>query len=373
MACLVFVLNLPVQLAYTPEYLPHVALVVPVGLCLPYVLRRDHPAATFAVMALVSFAQVAFGVVPQVANYLMVFLGLYNVAARCSRLVSVASAGVVLVGAVLVVLRWETTLTWVTHQLVAVTAFVVSVWIWGHTIGTRRAYLASLEERAAWLERDRHNQAQLAAATERARIAREMHDVISHSLSMMVVQADGATYALRGDPDRAERSLETVSETGRNALTEMRRMLGVLRDGESQDDTYTPQPGTAQLEQLVADVRSSGFPAELTVEGVPRELPAGMELAVFRVVQEALTNTRKHAGPTVGRVRVRLWYGENELEVRVSDDGRGAAALPADSTAGGHGLVGMHERVAAYGGSLHSGPRAGGGFEVVVSLPLVAV
>ncbi|WP_445352018.1 sensor histidine kinase [Haloactinomyces albus] len=149
-------------------------------------------------------------------------------------------------------------------------------------------------------------------------------------------------------------------------------MLGVLRDGESENDSYTPQPGIAQLDQLVEDVRDLDLPVEFTAEGVPRALPTGMELAVYRIVQEALTNTRKHAGPHVSRARVRLWYGDDVLEVRISDDGRGAVTFLGSTTGGGHGLVGMQERVAVYGGSIHSGPQPGGGFEVVASLPLNA-
>ncbi|MDA8369979.1 MAG: sensor histidine kinase [Nocardiopsaceae bacterium] len=368
----VFLYNLPVQAAYTPAHLPYIALVaLSAGLCFAYIFRRDRPVGTFAVMALASFAQWLLGVIPLPAA-IMLFFGLYNVASRCSRRVSVVAAGVVELGAVLAVLRWEPDPKSAGIQLFYNTIFIVSVWIWGYTIGTRRAYLASLEERAVRLERERDNQAQLAAAAERARIAREMHDVVSHSLSVMVVQADGAVYSLRSRPDRAEQALAAIGDTGRAALAEMRRMLGVLRDGEPEHDSYAPQPGMAQLEQLVEDVRRTGLPVELTVNGVPRVLPTGMGLAVYRIVQEALTNTRKHAGPSLSRAQVRLWYGQDALEIRISDDGRGAAVLPGDAAGGGHGLVGMRERVAAYGGSIRSGPQAGGGFAVVASLPLGA-
>ncbi|RNL87637.1 sensor histidine kinase [Halostreptopolyspora alba] len=360
------------NLWYLDQY-PHAAvgLALTVALCAPYVWRRELPATTFAVMALASVAQwLLKGDVDLFPANLLGILAFYNVAARCRRLVSLAAAGVAEVGGLLIALRVEGTAE-LASAAYGITILIVSVWIWGYTLGTRRAYLASLQERAVRLERERDNQARIAAAAERARIAREMHDVVSHSLSVMVVQADGAAHSLRGQPDRAERALETISETGRSALSEMRRMLGVLRDGEPEDDSYTPQPGMAQLDQLVADARRSGLPVELTVDGVPRELSSGRALAVYRIVQEALTNTRKHAGPNVSRARVRLWYAEDTLEVRVTDDGRGAAARPDTAEGGGHGLVGMRERVAAYGGSLRSGPRTGGGFEVVASLPLV--
>lgn len=367
----VFLFNLPVQAAYTQALPAYIALVLSVGVCFPYVYRRDRPVQTFAVIALASFVQWQLGVGPLPAN-LMLFFGLYNVASCCNRQVSVAAAGVVELGAVLVVLRGGSDQPSVSIQLFYNTIFIVSLWIWGYTIGTRRAYLASLEERAVRLERERDNQAQIAAAAERARIAREIHDVVSHSLSVMVAQADGAAYGLRSQPDRAEQAVATISNTGRTALTEMQRMLGVLRNEEPEHDSYVPQPGVAQLDQLVEDVRDSGLPVEFTVQGVPRELPTGMELAVYRIAQEALTNTRKHAGPNVSRAQVRLWYGDDALEMRISDNGRGAATLPGRATNGGHGLVGMQERVAAYGGSIHSGPQTGGGFEVVASLPLDA-
>lgn len=363
----VFLCNLPVQAASVPQHLPSVTpVLLSVGLCLPYVQRREYPVAIFAVMALVSFAQWTLGVMPLPAN-LMLFGGLYNVASRCNRRMSVAAAGAVEAGTVLAVLRWGADPL---SELFATTIFIVSVWIWGYTIGTRRAYLASLQERAVRLERERDNQARIAAAAERARIAREMHDIVSHSLSVIAVQANGAAHSLGSRPDRAQQALATISDTSRTALTEMRRMLQVLREDEPDHDSYAPQPGLAQLDQLVADVRRSGLPVDCTVQGVPRELPTGMDLAAYRIVQEALTNTRKHAGPSVSRAQVRLWYGDDALEIHISDDGRGTAALLGTAVGGGHGLVGMRERAAAYGGSLHSGPRAEGGFEVVASLPL---
>ncbi|GAB3437739.1 sensor histidine kinase [Streptomonospora sediminis] len=362
------------NLLFVDQY-SHPGIGVPLALaaCTSYIWRRDLPLAVFAATALA--AVLHWAVDGGLALLPADFMGIpafYNVAARCSRRVSLAAAGAVELGAVLVLLVVDDGDS-VQSLLPVATILIVSVWIWGYTIGTRRAYLASLEERAVRLERERDNQAQIAAAAERTRIAREIHDVVSHSLSVMVVQADGAAYSLRSRPDRAEQALETIGETGRTALTEMRRMLGVLREGEPAGGTYTPQPGTAQLDQLVADVRRTGLPVELTIDGVVRDLPTGMELAVYRVVQEALTNTRKHAGPGVSTTQVRLWYGDDTLEVCVTDDGRGAAAQGGAAGGGGgrgHGLVGMQERAAAYGGTFRSGPRAAGGFEVAVSLPL---
>ncbi|WP_246082776.1 sensor histidine kinase [Nonomuraea diastatica] len=372
-AAAVFVVNVPVQAAYVPGNLARypVALLVSAGLCLPYVHRRDHPVASFAATALVSLAQWVLGVIPAWAN-VMLLAGLYTVAASRDRRVSVAAAAVVELGAVLAALRWGGRPLEMAFQLCTATIFVVSVWMWGHTIGTRRAYVAGLRERAEQLDRDRDNQARIAAAAERARIAREMHDIVSHSLSLIVVQANGAAHCMHSRPESAQRALTAISDIGQNALAEMRHMLEVLRDGRPDRDPYAPQPGLAQLERLVEDVRRSGLPVKLTVHGEPRDLPSGVDLAAYRIVQEALTNTRKHAGPGVNTAQVRLRYGDDALELRITDDGRGVTAPYEHSSTGGHGLLGIRERVSAYGGSVHWGPAAGGGFEVVVTLPAQA-
>jgi signal transduction histidine kinase len=184
-----------------------------------------------------------------------------------------------------------------------------------------------------------------------------------------VVQADGASYALATDPGRAKEALAAISATGRQALAEMRRMLGVLRreeDGPS--EARAPQPGIGELGELLDQARMAGLPVSFTVEGASQPLPGGVALAAYRIVQESLTNTRKHAGP-VASASVVLRYSDDTLELAISDDGRGAAA----PDGAGHGLTGMRERVAMYGGSVAAGPRPGGGFEVVATLPLTPV
>ena len=197
-------------------------------------------------------------------------------------------------------------------------------WVLGDSIRTRRAYFAQLEERAARLEKEREAQAKVAVAAERARIARELHDVVAHNVSVMVVQADGAAYVLDAAPDQAKKALETISTTGRQALAEMRRLLGVLRTGEHQEGgEYVPQPDVEQIEDLVEQCRGSGLPVDFKVEGTPRPLPSGVELTAYRIVQEALTNTRKHGGPNAG-ASVRLVYFDDGLGLLVEDDGRGA-------------------------------------------------
>jgi signal transduction histidine kinase len=219
------------------------------------------------------------------------------------------------------------------------------------------------DRRADIAERERELVAREAVVEERARIARELHDAIAHNVSMMVVQAGAERRVLPKGDSSTRDVLETVEEIGRNALTEMRRLVGMLRTDE--DDPLAPQPGLGDLSTLVGQVREAGLPVELRVEGERRELPVGLELSAYRIVQEALTNALKHAGDARATVRVR--YTEDSLELEVVDDGAGATTRVAS---GGHGLVGMRERVALYGGRFEAGRRASGGFTVRVLLPI---
>jgi signal transduction histidine kinase len=237
-------------------------------------------------------------------------------------------------------------------------------WVLGDSMRYRRAYLTSLEDRAARLERERDAQAQIAVAAERARIARELHDVIAHNVSVMVVQADGASYALRSEPERTAQALTAISHTGRQALAEMRRLLGILRSGDEQAD-LAPVPGLDQLRELLDQAREAGMSVSLTLEGAVRPLPEGAELAAYRVVQESLTNTRKHGG-LAAAAAVTLRYEPDGLLLQVTDDGLGAA-VAADGV--GHGLTGMRERVEMYGGTIQAGPLPGGGYQVTARLP----
>jgi signal transduction histidine kinase len=237
-------------------------------------------------------------------------------------------------------------------------------WVLGDSMRYRREYYVRLEDRAERLERERDAQAQIAAAAERARIARELHDVVAHNVSVMVVQADGATYALDDDPEASRKALLAIAQTGRTALTEMRRMLGVLRSAD-EASVYAPQPGIEQLGDLLEQVRAAGLPVTFTVEGVPREMPTGLALAVYRIMQESLTNTRKHGGPHA-KASVALVYTDDCLVLRITDNGRGAEA-PGDGA--GHGMVGMRERVHVFGGTLYAGPQPCGGYAVEAMLP----
>lgn len=248
----------------------------------------------------------------------------------------------------------------------SVSGVAAVAWVAGVVLHERLRRTAELEQRAARLERERESEARTAVAEERARIAREMHDVVAHSLSVMVVQAEAAEAMLDVEPERARRPLAAVQDTGRGALTELRRMLGALRETAGDGDApLTPQPGLAGLGDLVDHVRAAGLPVELRVEGAARPLPSGVDLSAYRIVQEGLTNALKHAGPARAEVLVR--YGDRDLELEVSDDGRGRDDA---SNGGGHGLVGMRERVALYGGELDAGPRPGGGFGLRARLPI---
>jgi signal transduction histidine kinase len=242
---------------------------------------------------------------------------------------------------------------------------VIAPWALGMLTRTRRAYVAQLIERSERIEREAHQRAELAASDERARIAREMHDVVAHGLSVMVVQADGARYAAAADPAAATQALETIGDTGRESLTEMRRLLGLLRS----DDTGTalrPQPGLVDLEYLLAEASGTGMHLTTEVDQPLPDVPPGVGLTVYRVVQEALTNVRKHAGPEP-KVRVAVRHLGNGVRVTVEDDGRGASA---HDDGEGHGVMGMQERVAAVGGSIEAGPRPGGGFRVEALVPV---
>jgi signal transduction histidine kinase len=345
-----------------------VLLPVALGLCLPLVLRRAHPTGAFAAGVLVGLAQVVFGIHPNVLDVAILVL-LYTLAAYRPRRVSVPGLAVCLIGSVTAMARWEPPhehlLTWLIIGSILFAGTSLLAWVLGDSMRYRRGYYASLEDRAARLERERDAQAQIAAAAERARIARELHDVIAHHVSVMVVQADGARYTLDSSPERARQALGAIAGTGRQALAEMRRMLGVLRSDDGATGVV-PLPGIGQLGELLEQTRASGLAVSFTVEGVPAPLAGGLALAAYRIVQESLTNTRKHGGPGA-RAQVLLRYCEDALVLRITDDGAGATAA---QDGAGHGLTGMRERVALYYGTLQAGPRPGGGYLVTARLPL---
>ncbi|MGK5546864.1 sensor histidine kinase [Streptomyces sp. URMC 127] len=353
-----------------------VLLLTTVSLCLVIALRRRAPVPMLLLTIASGLAQIAADVQVHTADLAMLVI-VYTVASGPVRWASRLALAGGLAAPVLFLVRWPVHARNAAEFAVVVasltTPFVLA-WVLGDSMRTRRAYWAQLEERAARLEKEREQQARMAVTAERARIARELHDVVAHNVSVMVVQADGAAYVLDASPEQAKQALETISGTGRQALAEMRRLLGVLRteEGTTEGGDYVPQPDVEQIGDLVEQVRGAGLPVQYEVEGAPRPLPSGVELTAYRIVQEALTNTRKHGGPEAG-ASVRLTYFDDGLGLLVEDDGRGAQhelyeAGGADGM--GHGLIGMRERVGMVGGTLDAGPRPGGGFRISVLLPV---
>ena len=241
--------------------------------------------------------------------------------------------------------------------------FFLAAWLAGFILSARSRQTAELRERANRLELEREAKARDAVAEERARIARELHDVVGHSVSVMTVQASGVRRLLRPDQEREREALLIVEQTGREALAEMRRLVGVLRRPE-EAPALAPQPSLKHLDKLIEQVRESGLTVDVKVEGEAANLPASVDLAAYRLVQEGLTNTLKHARATHADVLVR--YGGEDVELVVADNGTGDG----DGGGSGHGLVGIRERVSVVGGSLEAGPKAGGGFEVRARLPM---
>jgi signal transduction histidine kinase len=237
----------------------------------------------------------------------------------------------------------------------------------GELVRIRHLRALALEERATALERERDERARAAVAEERTRMARELHDILAHTLSTMVLQAGASRQVLHSDLETVEELLLSIARTGREALGEVRRLLGLLRASDDPDGLL-PQPTLANLDGLIQETSKAGLPVELRVEGKPVAPSPGLDLAAYRIVQEALTNALKHAGPARAEVVIR--YGDRDLELVISDDGAGARAGSADGQPAGHGLLGVQEPVALYGGLVTAGPRAGGGYALRARLPL---
>jgi signal transduction histidine kinase len=335
----------------------------------PLGLRRRWPlAVAWLSMGALAAESLGTGGAPEGGVVLLpILLVLYTVAAHESLRPALMGAAVAL-AAVVVQSVQDPKLAGV-GDIVLVDGFFFgliggTVWLVGRYVRRRRGLEATLESRARLLERDREQQAAVMAA-ERGRIARELHDVIAHTVSVMGIQAAAAAEVLDHDPHRARAPLDSIQMTARDAIEELRRLLGVLRDG-SESAELAPQPDLGGLGDLVERARESGLHVELSIEGDRRSLPAGIELAGYRIVQEALTNIRKHAG--TARARVTIQYRPACLDMLVEDEGRGVAGGAGTA----HGLVGMRERATLYGGTLDAGPRPGGGFRVRARLPLEA-
>jgi signal transduction histidine kinase len=297
---------------------------------------------------------------------------MYSVAAWGSRRAALLAGGVAVV--VLVVVMGLPRADADVVDAAFVSLGLAGAWVLGDRARVQRALAAELQERAVRLERERASEARRAVAAERARIARELHDVVAHHVSMMVVQAEAGPVAVERDPARAAGAFEAIAATGRQALAEMRRLLGVLRgdgDGDAAP-SLAPQPGLAEVPSLVEQVGRAGLRVALVVEGPEAPLPAGVDLSAYRIVQEALTNAVKHGGS--GRAEVLVRYGEHELQLRIWDEGRpaGGDGPPPNrpDTAPGRGLLGMRERVALFGGELRAGPGPDGAFTVDARLPI---
>ena len=319
--------------------------------------RRRHPVPAAAVIAIVALALVAGGALAGAACAAM-WAAVYSVAERESRRWALAAAAAFEVIGVVAVVTLAPASVIVTGAVLTTGTAAAAVGL-GISQQTRRAYLAALEERAARLEFERDQQARLAAVTERTRIAWEVHDIVTHSLSVMVTLADGAAAASARSPDQAGEVMRQVAATGRQAIGEMRRTVTALRTDADEDARY-PVPGLADLDDLLAQVRAAGLPVWFTVQGKARSLPPGTQLATYRIVQEALTNVRKHATGATGAA-VTLRYDAGGIDVEISDDGHAGAG---GSCAVGHGITGMRERAVAYGGSVTAGPGPGGGWLV---------
>jgi signal transduction histidine kinase len=322
--------------------------------------RRRHPLGVALFISAVLFAQTAFAPTPHPPDspFLAWMIAVYSVAAHTD-FRAAALGGIALLVAVD---------SWVSltpnnggTDLVFISIIMLGFWIAGRVVRSRNVLASALAERTRELEREREERARLAVAQERSRIARELHDVVAHTLGVIVVQAGAERLHLSPDSP-AHATFASIEQSGRSALEEMGRLLGMLRT-DPEHDALVPQPGLARLDDLLAHIRETGLDVELVVEGTPRALGAGADVSAYRIIQEALTNTVRHSGSR--RSRVRLRWGAAALEIEVADDGIGP---PTEPTHSGHGLLGIRERVALYGGALVTGRSDLGGYLLVATL-----
>jgi signal transduction histidine kinase len=336
---------------------------------LPLVARRRFPGTVLALVVASGLAGAALGLPPFFLGP-AILVAVYSVAAYGSRWVSLAGLTVAELG-LAALQRTPFKFEFEGLALVGFMGILAAAWLLGHFAHNYRAYAAGLEERTAELEQAREALARRAVVEERLRLARELHDVVAHAMSVIAVQSGVGAHVADSRPGEVGKALAAIEVTSRAALTELRRLLGVLRQDGDPQASLAPVPGLANLDVLLAEVAEAGLAVRLRVEGAPAPLPAGVDLSAYRIVQEALTNVVKHAGPAHAQVTIR--YRDQEVAVEVIDDGRGVAAVAGDGGKGtGHGLIGMAERVAAFGGDLEVGPRPGGGFRVAARLPLAA-
>ncbi|UOY00435.1 sensor histidine kinase [Blastococcus sp. PRF04-17] len=332
---------------------------------LPLAARRRAPVLVTAVVGAGTVGQVlaADGAPATFASFVAVMVCVYTLAREARPVGIAAGLAIVTVAVTVLTLLQARAEPFQPFEFVYPLFYFGAAGALGALVRRRSERLAAVEDRAVTLERELQREAELAAAEERARIARELHDVVAHGLSLMVVQAEAAEELLGRSPTAAAQPLQRVQETGRQALAEMRRLLGVLRDPEAGPPATAPQPSLRRLPDLVREAADVGLRVDVEVAGEQIALSPGLELAVYRIVQEALTNTRRHAGAS--RACVQLAYSPEALRIEVTDDGRGPTG-----NRDGHGLIGMRERAALYGGTLEAGPADTGGFRVAAVLPL---
>ena len=347
------------------------AISVVVGLALllvqvlPLLWRRSHPSLVLLLVGGAFAARVLLGFSPGIAGFGLL-VAMYSVAAyevRARRLAFLVVAGLGFVAGFVV---FGVTGNPRSFAITVPSLFFVAAWLIGDYLRTRRAYVAQLEERAARLERERDQDRRLAADEERTRIARELHDVVAHDVSVIAIQAGAARAVQASKPEAAAQALGLIETTARETLIELNRLLGVLRGGNGATPDRSPQPGIAQLAGLVEELRAAGLEVDARVEGQAEPLPPALDLSAYRILQEATTNVLKHA--RARRVDIRVRYSETMLALDIRDDGAGNGDDTASSS--GHGLIGMRERVALFGGKLHTGRNRAGGFSVHARLPL---
>ncbi|MEV7127576.1 sensor histidine kinase [Streptomyces sp. NPDC093260] len=342
-------------------------LALQAGLVLPLLWRRRKPMATFGVIAAVFVLQWSLGAALRAD--IALFIALYSLALH-GRLRQLPWAGAVMAGAMLLVAVRASSAVSVWDALFFLLSTATAALAVGLMIRIRRAQLAGLREKATRLEIERDQRSRLATATERTRVAREMHDIVGHNLAVIITLADAGAYATDIAPERGEEALRLIGDTGRQALGELRRVLGVLRDAgdtPAGGPELSPQPGIADIGALCATVRAAGLEVVYRTSGDVEALDGGVQLTVYRIVQEALTNTMKHAADDA-RVHLAVVVTGARLSIRVQDTGPATPSGPPNEE--GHGLVGMRERAALYGGTVSAGPTGGGGWSVEAVLDL---
>ena len=335
------------------------SVLLTIGVAVPYYFRRHAPVPVLLISEACVVALTA-GKYQTGAGPFILLVGVYTVAAWCSARERAIGVVAVLIGLTVVAIVGIPG----ANDVDLAFNFIIfaAAYLFGSTVRNRRLYSEQLEARADALERERNEETRRALAEERLRIAQELHDVVAHSMGVIAVQAGVGAHVIDTEPDEAKKSLEAIAQTSRSTLAEIRRLLGVLREDEGV--SYAPAPGLADLDKLVRDVESAGVHADVRVDGTETPLPPGVDFTAYRIVQEGLTNVLKHAGRATATVVI--GYEDTALRLEILDDGRG---VNGQATAGGHGLIGMRERVGVYGGSFEAGPRTGGGYRVAVRLP----